>query len=169
MKISVPATSANLGPGFDSLGLALAMKNQVIIRPAKFHSVSLKGEGANNPVLKDNNMFISIFNDFYHNLAVKKRHFRFEFINEIPLSRGLGSSSAVIVSAIASAYGIAKKHNYNLQILDTKNNIHNTNKIDYFDSIFSSLKSNKINHIPANLVAHKLHQQLYGEPKDCFE
>ena len=106
MKVSVPATSANLGPGFDSLGLAIAMKNQVIIRPAKFHSVSLKGEGANNPVLKDNNMFISIFNDFYHNLAHKKRHFRFEFFNEIPLSRGLGSSSAVIVSAIASAYAI---------------------------------------------------------------
>ncbi|UTJ06867.1 homoserine kinase [Arcobacter roscoffensis] len=106
MKVSVPATSANLGPGFDSLGIAITMKNQVIIRPSKFHSVSLKGEGANNPVLKDNNMFISIFNDFYHNLSHKKRHFRFEFFNEIPLSRGLGSSSAVIVSAIASAYAI---------------------------------------------------------------
>lgn len=106
MKVSVPATSANLGPGFDSLGLAITMKNQVIIRPSKFHSVSLKGEGSNNPVLKDNNMFISIFNDFYHNLSHKKRHFRFEFFNEIPLSRGLGSSSAVIVSAIASAYAI---------------------------------------------------------------
>ena len=44
MKVSVPATSANLGPGFDCLGLAIAMKNQVIIRPSKFHSVSLKGE-----------------------------------------------------------------------------------------------------------------------------
>ncbi len=106
MKITVPATSANLGPGFDCLGLAIAKKNQVIIRPSKFHSVSLKGEGANNPALKDNNMFISIFNDFYHNLSHKKRNFRFEFINEIPLSRGLGSSSAVIVSAIASAYAI---------------------------------------------------------------
>ena len=106
MKVSVPATSANLGPGFDCLGLAISMKNQVIIRPSKFHSVSLKGEGANNPALKDNNMFISIFNDFYHNLSYKKRHFRFEFQNEIPLSRGLGSSSAVIVSAIASAYAI---------------------------------------------------------------
>ena len=106
MKVSVPATSANLGPGFDCLGLAISMKNQVIIRPSKFHSVSLKGEGANNPALKDNNMFISIFNDFYHNLSYKKRHFRFEFLNEIPLSRGLGSSSAVIVSAIASAYAI---------------------------------------------------------------
>lgn len=106
MKISVPATSANLGPGFDTLGLAISLHNQVVIRPSKFHSVSLRGEGSNNPVLKDNNMFIAIFNDFYHNLSRKKRHFRFEFTNEVPLSRGLGSSSAVIVSAIASAYAI---------------------------------------------------------------
>lgn len=106
MRVSVPATSANLGPGFDTLGLALKIKNQVTIRPAKFHSVSLKGEGSNNPILKDNNMFIAIFNDFYNNLSQKKRAFRFEFENQIPLSRGLGSSSAVIVSAIASAYAI---------------------------------------------------------------
>ncbi|WP_417326184.1 homoserine kinase [Halarcobacter sp.] len=106
MRISVPATSANLGPGFDTLGLAISLHNQVTIRPSKFHSVSLRGEGSNNPVLKDNNMFIAIFNDFYHNLSRKKRHFRFEFTNEVPLSRGLGSSSAVIVSAIASAYAI---------------------------------------------------------------
>ncbi|MEA3553357.1 MAG: homoserine kinase [Campylobacterota bacterium] len=106
MKISVPATSANLGPGFDTLGLALNIRNQVIIKPARFHSVSLKGEGSGNPKLKDNNMFISTFNDFYHNLSSKKQQFRFEFQNEIPLSRGLGSSSAVIISAIASAYAI---------------------------------------------------------------
>lgn len=106
MTISVPATSANLGPGFDSLGLAVDLRNKVIIKPAKFHSVSLKGEGANIPALKDNNMFVSIFNDFYTNLTKIKRNFRFEFINEIPLSRGLGSSSAVITSAIASAYAV---------------------------------------------------------------
>jgi len=106
LRVSVPATSANLGPGFDTLGIAIKMKNQVIIKPAKFHSVNLRGEGSNNPVLKDNNMFIAIFNDFYHNLCTKRRNFRFEFTNEIPLSRGLGSSSAVIVSAIASAYAI---------------------------------------------------------------
>ena len=64
MRITVPATSANLGPGFDTLGLAIKLKNQVIIKPAKFHSVSLKGEGSKNPMLKDNNMFVSIFNDF---------------------------------------------------------------------------------------------------------
>jgi len=106
MKISVPATSANLGPGFDTLGLALNIRNHVIIKPAKFHSVSLRGEGANNPKLKDNNMFISTFNDFHQNFSNSQQQFRFEFQNEIPLSRGLGSSSAVIISAIASAYAI---------------------------------------------------------------
>jgi homoserine kinase len=106
MRISVPATSANLGPGFDTLGLALDIRNHVSIKPAKFHSVSLKGEGSDNPKLKDNNMFISTFNDFYQNLSKERRQFRFEFQNEIPMSRGLGSSSAVIISAIASAYAI---------------------------------------------------------------
>jgi homoserine kinase len=108
MKISVPATSANLGPGFDTLGIALDIRNEVSIKPAKFHSVSLKGEGANNPKLKDNNMFISTFNDFHQNLSSQRQQFRFEFQNKVPLSRGLGSSSAVIISAIASAYAIEK-------------------------------------------------------------
>jgi len=107
MTIKVPATSANLGPGFDTLGIALKMQNTVTIKPSKFHSVSLKGEGSKNNKLKDNNMFITIFNDFYFNLTPKRSHFRFEFFNEIPLSRGLGSSSAVITSAIASAYEVA--------------------------------------------------------------
>jgi len=107
VTITVPATSANLGPGFDTLGLAIKMRNSVTIKPSNFHSVSLKGEGSRNNKLKDNNMFVTIFNDFFYNLNQKKSHFRFEFFNEIPLSRGLGSSSAVITSAIASAYAVA--------------------------------------------------------------
>ena len=106
MRVSVPATSANLGPGFDTLGLAIDMRNEVVIKPARFHSVSLKGEGSSNPKLKDNNMFITTFNDFHQNLSTTPKQFRFEFQNKIPLSRGLGSSSAVIISAIASAYAI---------------------------------------------------------------
>jgi len=118
MKISVPATSANLGPGFDTLGLALNIRNEVIIKPAKFHSVSLKGEGSNNPKLKDNNMFISTFNDFHQNLSSNKQQFRFEFQNSVPLSRGLGSSSAVIISAIASAYAIEGVELHNKKLLN---------------------------------------------------
>jgi len=104
MTISVPATSANLGPGFDSLGLAVDLRNKVEFHNSRFFSVSIKGEGENNPRLKGNNLFINIFNDHYNRLTKKKQNFRFTFYNQIPMSRGLGSSSAVIVSAIASAH-----------------------------------------------------------------
>jgi len=107
MIISVPATSANLGPGFDSLGLAVDLRNRVDFYPSRFFSVSIKGEGENNPRLKGNNLFISIFNEHYGRLTKKKQNFKFTFYNQIPMSRGLGSSSAVIVSAIASAHEAA--------------------------------------------------------------
>jgi len=104
MVISVPATSANLGPGFDSLGLAVDLRNKVEFHPSRFFSLSIKGEGEGNVKLKGNNLFVSIFNDHYTRLTKRKQNFRFTFYNAIPMSRGLGSSSAVIVSAIASAY-----------------------------------------------------------------
>lgn len=107
MKIKIPATSANLGPGFDCLGLAIALYNEVTIKPSSYYSISIKGEGSQNVKLKNNNIFVSIFYDIYQELVGKKDPFRFEFENRIPFSRGLGSSSAVIVGAIASAYEMA--------------------------------------------------------------
>jgi len=107
LTISVPATSANLGPGFDSLGLAVDLRNRVEFHPSKFFSVAIKGEGENNPRLKGNNLFVSIFNEHYNRLTKKRQNFKFTFYNSIPMSRGLGSSSAVIVSAIASAHEAA--------------------------------------------------------------
>lgn len=107
MKIKIPATSANLGPGFDCLGLALSLYNEVTIKPSSYQSISVKGEGEENVKLKKNNIFISIFYEIYQELVGKKEFFRFEFHNNIPFSRGLGSSSAVIVGAIASAYEMA--------------------------------------------------------------
>jgi homoserine kinase len=107
LKISVPATSANLGAGFDTLGLAVSLRNSVEFKPSRFFSVSIKGEGENNPRLKGNNLFVGIFNDHYKRLTRKAQNFKFIFENEIPMSRGLGSSSAVIVSAIATAHEAA--------------------------------------------------------------
>ncbi len=107
LLISVPATSANLGPGFDTLGVALNLRNVVKIKRSRFFSISIKGEGSNNFRLKGNNLFISIFNEHYRKLVGRAEKFRFTFYNKIPLSRGLGSSSAVIVSAIAAAYSMA--------------------------------------------------------------
>jgi homoserine kinase len=117
MYVSVPATSANLGPGFDSLGLAINLRNEIRIKPARFLSVSIKGEGANNPKIKKNSMFLNIFNEHYKRLTKGKYNtFRFEFINRIPISRGLGSSSAVIVGAITAAY-VAAGVEYNKRVI----------------------------------------------------
>ena len=107
MLISVPATSANLGPGFDTLGLAIDLRNEIVIKPSQFLSVSTKGEGAENPKIKKNALFLNIFNENYKHLARKEPIFRFEFTNRIPISRGLGSSSAVIVASITAAYTAA--------------------------------------------------------------
>ena len=105
MLISVPATSANLGPGFDTLGLSINLRNEIVIKPSRFLSISTKGEGSSNPKIKKNTMFLNIFNDHYKKLSGGKYNtFRFEFTNKIPISRGLGSSSAVIVAALTAAH-----------------------------------------------------------------
>ena len=59
MKILTPATSANLGPGFDSLGLALKLYNEVVVSPQNFTSVSIVGEGSDKISLRKNNTFIN--------------------------------------------------------------------------------------------------------------
>ena len=118
MFISVPATSANLGPGFDTLGLAVGLRNEIIIKRSKFLSVSTHGEGAENPKIKKNSLFLSIFNENYKILTGREDNFRFEFHNNIPISRGLGSSSAVIVAALSAAYTAAEKKYNKREILN---------------------------------------------------
>jgi len=116
--ISVPATSANLGPGFDTLGLAINLRNEIIIKPSRFFSVSTRGEGAENPHIRKNILFMNIFNQQYEILKGKRDNFRFEFNNRIPISRGLGSSSAVIVAALTSAFVAAKERYSKRKILN---------------------------------------------------
>ncbi|MCB4752555.1 MAG: homoserine kinase, partial [Sulfurovum sp.] len=89
MFVSVPATSANLGPGFDTLGLAVDLRNEIIIKPSKFSSLSTKGEGSSNPRIRKNTLFLNIFNENYERLTQRLDNFRFEFTNRIPISRGL--------------------------------------------------------------------------------
>ena len=108
MVITVPATSANLGPGFDTLGLALNLRNEIEIKKATFNSIEIYGENAEFLKKLKRNYFVDIFNEVYKNLTGKEDKFSFKFNNKIPLSRGLGSSSAVIVAAITAAYEMAQ-------------------------------------------------------------
>ncbi len=120
MKICVPATSANLGPGFDSLGLALKLKNCVEIVPANETSISVIGEGAESLKIRGNNLFINIFNSHIKNILNTNHepHFKFTFYNNIPMSRGMGSSSAVIINALASACEMAGVSHVKKRILN---------------------------------------------------
>ncbi len=108
MVITVPATSANLGPGFDTLGLALNLRNEIEIKPAAFTSIEIYGENAAYLKTLKRNYFVEIFSEIYKYLTDKEPKFSFKFNNKIPLSRGLGSSSAVIVAAITAAYEAAQ-------------------------------------------------------------
>ncbi len=103
MIIEVPATSANLGPGFDTLGIALNLQNRVVIKKSDFFSLSIKGEGSDKKRFKSNNLFVKIFYEVFEERVGKRENFRFEFYNKIPVSRGLGSSSAIITSAVCAA------------------------------------------------------------------
>ena len=107
MILHIPATSANLGPGFDTLGLALELFNHVEIKKSSFFKLSINGQGSDIVALKKNNTFVNIFNEHYKRLAGEQCNFSFSFNNEIPLARGLGSSSSVIIGAIVSAYLMA--------------------------------------------------------------
>ncbi len=108
MVITVPATSANLGPGFDTLGLALNLRNEIEITPSTITSIEINGENADFLKTLKRNFFVEIFYEHYKLLTNKEDNFKFKFFNRIPISRGLGSSSAVIVAAITAAYEMAK-------------------------------------------------------------
>ena len=61
MQINVPATSANLGPGFDTLGLAVNLLNVVQIEKSPTQTFQVIGEGANNPKILNSNLFLERF------------------------------------------------------------------------------------------------------------
>lgn len=97
MRARVPASSANLGPGFDTLALALSLYVEVEVEPAEELAIVATGEGADIPSTP-------------HHLAaqVVRRvaghdRFRIRVHSEIPVGRGLGSSAALAAAAAAAA------------------------------------------------------------------
>ena len=108
MVITVPATSANLGAGFDTLGLGLNLRNEIEIVRNPTTEIEIYGENADFLKKFPRNFFVDIFNEHYKYLTDREENFKFKFNNKIPISRGLGSSSAVIVAAITAAYEMAQ-------------------------------------------------------------
>lgn len=101
IKLQIPATSANLGAGFDALGLALQYYNYVDMEECDHIDIS---SADNTPVPTDENNLIYIAaKDLYQVCGKRLEGLRLVQTNNIPMTRGLGSSSACIVAGLAGA------------------------------------------------------------------
>lgn len=110
IHITVPATTANLGAGFDTLGLALELRNEVWLRraPAPGVHYRVEGEGAADAARTPRaNLFDRVLRRSLKRLGVAVPALDVRMLNRIPWRRGLGSSSAAAVAGAAAALRIA--------------------------------------------------------------
>jgi homoserine kinase len=104
VHVRVPATSANLGPGFDSAGLALALHDDVVVRATGSGLVvEVTGEGADDVPRGERHLVVRSLRATFARLGVQPDGLEVTCTNRIPHARGLGSSSAAIVAAIVAA------------------------------------------------------------------
>jgi homoserine kinase len=98
VRVRAPATSANLGPGFDCAGVALDLWNQLEVSEADELAVEVTGEGEGEVPQGRDHLGVRAFS-----LLADPEGKRFRFANRIPLARGLGSSAATIVAGLVAA------------------------------------------------------------------
>jgi homoserine kinase len=104
MRVRAPATSANLGPGFDALGLALGLYDDVSARvTASGFQVRVTGEGAGELPADESHLVVRAMLATFDALGGRPAGLALECVNRIPQARGLGSSSAAIVAGVLLA------------------------------------------------------------------
>ncbi|MCU1528829.1 MAG: homoserine kinase [Frondihabitans sp.] len=106
--VKVPATSANLGPGFDTLGIALSLYDELIVttRPEPGIVVHVTGVGAGEVPTDETNLVARSIVHAFSELGQPLPGLTLHATNAIPHGRGLGSSAAAIVSGIMAAKGL---------------------------------------------------------------
>jgi homoserine kinase len=110
VRVRVPATSANLGPGFDALGLALTLHDDVTawVTPSGL-DIRVTGEG--DPDLAEageKHLVVQAMRAAFDEFAAKQPPgLALRCVNRIPHGRGLGSSAAAIVAGLLAAHGLA--------------------------------------------------------------
>jgi homoserine kinase len=108
LTIRIPATTANLGPGFDCLGLALDWWNTLVVEDIpRGIEVLLRGTYAEGLPRDESNLVVQTMFDLFARAKRKaRRGLRITMTNEIPVGRGLGSSAAAIVGGLLAANGL---------------------------------------------------------------
>ncbi len=102
--VKVPATTANLGAGFDCLGAALSLENQFQFTLSQEKTTfTVTGNGAEKIQLTEDNLLYQSFLRFYEFIGVCAPHVAIEININVPLSRGLGSSATAIIGGLLGA------------------------------------------------------------------
>ena len=101
--VRVPATSANVGPGFDAFGLALDLCNEVVVDAGAGASVSWEGQGADELPRDGSDLVSRTIAAVASRMQLEVPPLALNGRNRIPLVRGLGSSSAAIVAGVVIA------------------------------------------------------------------
>jgi len=108
IKVRVPATSANLGAGFDTFGVALDLYNEFIVEEAEGVYIESYPENKflQNP---ENNLYIQVVKTLCEAEGKRFKGAKLKQINNVPVARGLGSSATAIVAGIVTAFYVHKK------------------------------------------------------------
>ena len=106
VRVRIPATTANCGPGFDTLGIACTLYNEVVLEldgPKESVQLSLTGDGADTLPTNDRNLVLRSVRMVLERANAYDSGIRLSMHNVVPLSRGLGSSSAAIIGGLVAA------------------------------------------------------------------
>ena len=108
VTVKVPATSANLGPGFDTLGMALSYYDELIVEAVAGSGavVEVHGEGAGEVATDEKNLVVKSIAYTFAKYGQKLPGLKLTAHNIIPHGRGMGSSGAAVVSGIVAAKGL---------------------------------------------------------------
>ncbi|MEW6752335.1 MAG: homoserine kinase [Candidatus Latescibacterota bacterium] len=109
VRVRVPASAANLGPGFDCLGMALGLYHRLTVteEPGTGMEVSVRGEGAGQVPLGGANLVAQALQQALDQSGHRPGRLRLSCSNEIPLACGLGSSAAAVVAGLAAGLLLA--------------------------------------------------------------
>jgi homoserine kinase len=109
--VRVPASSANLGPGFDALGLALDLYDEVEATLAERTGVDVEGEGEGEVPPGEGHLIVKTMRAAFDRMGVPQPPgIRLRCVNRIPHARGLGSSSAAICAGILAARALTEEN-----------------------------------------------------------
>ena len=105
VRVTVPASSANLGPGFDCMGIGLALNLKLTVTEVDGVGVEIRhrGEGENIIPKDSSNTVVAAMFSVMNRLGYHPKRLVIEVVNEIPIARGLGSSAAANIAGLAAA------------------------------------------------------------------